>query len=613
MIALAYFLLCSVTVNGFSFFSTQPKENKYQDRIDRILDLLETGSDLDIVKKDTAVNWAVVLEQCILQKKDLALGAFLNHPNFIDWSGNNSNAVLSPRAFAQSLKLLAIDGTIDYLKLDISFYDYAAQGKMISAFVLKHAQELSRVDKVDARDIIDLIFYWVVSAKSVDDVANIINSAGMLKSVSEESFEYLIGVSIMDDNLEVFKVFMENPQSFERVKKNSKSLWRSLFPSVLDYKMNLAGRSDKHRSQLASYILSSSAIMETMDSDLVTSIFYSSFGSVEVLDIISRNDQAMKKVNTAQFTKRIMKDLKRNVLNEAPLRLWLTRPELSSFLAPQTLGYIFVDSAKKNWIDLFEIMLDREDLLTKIDAALLNKGIEINMDEHLEVIAIRLTGSPLLLRKLTNISVGLLFSRYLTFQNENVINAFLQREDLMSLVPPEYLAKGIDGLIVEDNGQNTQVILRHFLTDKYISRISDEGWETIVRHTVRNNKKNALILLFQHDAIFRRLSTKFLKNVKRWVNQNEKTEIARIVNERIPDTLFSSLTKAWNRFSDRRIRPKISLKSPFFTKEDFKEQFEEMKEMVREITKDGHALTAADQEAITRKVLENHAPQLMKP
>jgi hypothetical protein len=97
------------------------------------------------------------------------------------------------------------------------------------------------------------------------------------------------------------------------------------------------------------------------------------------------------------------------------------------------------------------------------------------------------------------------------------------------------------------------------------------------------------------------------------VNQNEKTELKRIVDERIPDTLFSRLTKSWNRFSDRRIRPKTIFKSPFFTKEDFKEQFEEMKEMVREVTKDGHALTAADQEAITRKVLENHAPQLMKP
>jgi hypothetical protein len=503
--------------------------------------------------------------------------------------------------------------------------DYAAEGKIISAYVVNHAQDLARlVDDVDvtrakafsADDIVEFALYWMVSIKSVDGVQSIINNEGMLNLLSEGDFNFFIGLCIQEDNVDIFKVFMENPHSFERVKKHSKSLWNSVFPRILNYNMNLAGRKFGHKSQLSSYILSSPAIMETMDSRLVTAIFYAGLTSFESLDLISGNEEAMKKVITtqSQFSRRIAQYLRRTDVSEAAVRLWLTRPSLSLFLSPQTVGYIFVDSAKKNWIDIFEIILDRDELMSKIDTDLLNKGIEINTDEHLEVIAGRLIGSSLLLGKLTNKSVGLLFSKYMAFQQENVINAFIQRQELMSLVPPEYLAKGLDGLIVEDAGYDTQRLLGIFLADRYISRITDQDCEAIVRHAVRNNKKDSLTLLFQHDAIIRRLSTTFLKKLKRYVNQNEQTAIKRIMSERVPDSPFSGFKKSWNLYLDRsRIRPKKVTKSPFFSREDFQHQIEEMKDMVKEITKDGHALTPADQEVITRRLLEKHAPNLMIP
>lgn len=603
MIALLGLILIFLGVHGL--------ETGFKDKIDRIMDVLETGSDADrnvvFTTRDSAVNWQVILEQCILQKKDAALTAVLNYPNFIDWAGSSSDFLLNHGQFVAALQQLKAD--------EAYLFDYSNQGKIITGFVIDHEEEINKLSRTLAADIADFVLYWMVSVKSFDDVQNILNHVLLLNSVSEKAFELLIGVCIQDDNVEVFKVFMENTNSQQRVKKNSKSIWSFVFPRILDYNMNLVQTRNRRPSQLMNYILSSKVIMQMMDAKIVALIFYASRSNYELLARISRNEEAMKKVHTAGFSqarlsKMISMDLKRNVMNEATVRLWLTTPSLSFLLNPQTLGLIFVESSEKNWMDIIEIFLDRDILLDEIDVTLLNKGIQINTDEHLEVIGSKLIGSSPLLGKLESKSVGVLFSRFLALQHENVINAFLEREVLISLVSPDYLAKGIDGLIVEDVASHTERILGLFLNSKYIARITDDNWLNIVKHSVRYNKKQVLDLIFQQNSILCRLPTFFLKKVERYVTQDKKAAIKKILKERDPDTFLSGIKKSVDRFKDRRVRPQNTFSFPILTADQITQQFKEMKEMVKEMTKDGHELTPADQERIMNAVLEHHVPKL---
>lgn len=613
-IALLGLILCSLVVHGLK------TETRFKDKIDLIIDVLETGSDSDrnnvLTTNHSEISWQVVLEQCVLQKKDEALTAILNYPQFIDWSsGYSSEFLMSARAFGSTLQQLQADGNILWLNIEAFLFDFSNQGKIITGFVVNHEAEFDTLKKEIAADISDFILYWMVSVNSADDVQNILNHDLLLNSVSEKVFEQLIGLCILENKLDIFKVFMENPNSLQRVKKHSKSIWASVFPHILDYKMNLVQMRNRRPSQLLTYILSSTDIMEMIDSKIVNSIFVAAYSSYENLNLISSNDEAMKKVHLtrfgmARFSKKITRDLKRDIMNEATIRLWLTKSELSIFLTPQILGFIFVESATKNWMDVIEIILGRNELLDKIDSGLLNEGILINTDEHLEVIGAKLTISSNLLEKLENTSVGLLFSRILALQHESIINAFLEREELMSLVPPEYLAKGLDELIVEDVESHTERILGLFLNDKYIARITDENWLTIVKHSVRYNKKQVLDLLFQHDPIIRRLPTSFLKRIKRYVNQDKKEAIKKILNERDPETLFSGIQKSIDRLKDRRVRPKNMFSIPILTADQIAEQFKEMQDIIKDLTKDGHILTPAEQETIMQSVMDHWAPNL---
>ena len=214
---------------------------------------------------------------------------------------------------------------------------------------------------------------------------------------------------------------LENSNSLKRVVKDSNSIWSSVFPRVLDYNMNLAQRKKNRPSKLMSYILSSKEIMKMINPKIVSSICDASISNYEKLDLISDNAEALKKINKDQLSRALSAGLKRDVISEVVARLWLTKPELSTYLTPEILGLIFLKSAKKTWRTIYEVIIDRDDLLASVDVGLLNKGIAINTDKNLDIIGTKLISSSLLQEKVTRLSLGILFSRFLALQYDNIV------------------------------------------------------------------------------------------------------------------------------------------------------------------------------------------------
>jgi hypothetical protein len=100
-----------MVVNGFTVGS--------DNRVDRTLQLLESGSDADrtnVLRNGNAVGWEVILEQSILQKKDAALSALVNYPKFIDWTGKNTESLLDPFRFAKTIERLLSLGSLLRIK-----------------------------------------------------------------------------------------------------------------------------------------------------------------------------------------------------------------------------------------------------------------------------------------------------------------------------------------------------------------------------------------------------------------------------------------------------------------------------------------------------------------
>ena len=490
---------------------------------------------------------------------------------------------------------------------------YADQGKIIAEFYQSQQQQISKIPKNTGSSMMDYIMNWMVTIQSVEYVDNILSNKPLFDLISDKKLQDYFSLAIQEDNLELFKAFAENSNSLARIKKNSKTIWNAIFNRVLDYDMTLV-QTNPRKSRLMTYILSSSEIMETMDSNIVSSIFYSSFSDYSMLETLLNNDVAMKKVNMAKFGARFNALFRHNGLNDGVTRLCISRPEIRSHLTPAMIGKIFVTSSQKNWMDTFELILDTDELFTGMDIELLNTGITINIDDHIEIIGSKLISSPLLLGKLTHLSLGKLFTRILALQ-QSVVNSFLENEYLITLVPPNALAAGIDSLIVENTGSKTTELLSLFLDDKYVARISDENWETIVKHSIRYNREQILALLFQHDSILRRMSTVFLKRAAKYLNDDQKAKIRSILQERPKGNVLAPVQRGIEKFKDRRVRPISSFTRasfPVISQEEIMQNFQEMKDLAKKATKDGHVLTLGEQSAIVNEVISHNVPHLPK-